>query len=63
MLEEIGETIQIILDLVKVTLKVLQQRDQLERKDLMINPIGPNGRALTLWLVDLTDNYVTQLSR
>ena len=33
-LEETGETLQIVLDLVKETLKVLQQREQLERKDL-----------------------------
>ena len=33
-LEKIAETIQIILDLVKATLKVLQQRDQIERKNL-----------------------------
>ena len=33
-LKEIGETLRTILDLVKATLEVLQQRNQSERKDL-----------------------------
>ena len=46
MLEEIGETIQIILDLNQSNLKrVTIERPA--RKERPINSIGPNGRALT----------------